>query len=1104
MVGQRFLFFIWMFILCLNAEVFAGEARHVWTSFRQEDGLAHNVVTAVVQTPDGAMWFATLGGVSRYDGRSWKKYGVEDGLPGNAIQDLVAGLDGALWAAVGRGFDRRTGQGLAYFSGEEWRGFDTPEEFRGRGGLRQILGLDSGGRACLVTDEGHLLRFDGAQLYLVMLDGQPLQGVQSLMADASGKVWVAYGGRGGSVLFGPGMRQGGRGEPGGRGRRGGFRGADGPEGGRGRGGLGGRGGRGGLRDMEGPDGRGGRGEPGGRGRRGGFGDVDGPDGRGGRGGRPGGFTQGMGLLDVDTGEWTTVADMDSLRDVSVLAMAQSDDGALWFGTNESGLKRYDSGRWETFTTEDGLPSNRVQVISFARDGTVWIGTPAGAAFRDAGGQWRVFTEREGLPNNYVVDICIAADGAIWVGTRGGVARLGLSGWLHHRNWPGMDDRGASIFALDERGQLWVGNDALYKFERGSWHVARDLERDLRGILVDLFVDGKGHLWAVTPFQLLRYDGEIWEVINPNRQMGLGFRSVSPAQDGGVWAVARSGGSYRFDGQVWTALFASQGLAQIGDNRERSGISICEASDGSLWLGQMDGVMHVVDGEQRKYTAADGIPGGPITVIAEDIGGQIWISSPLEGVAHFNGQRWRRVPGADEAQFNGVNRIFPANDGKVWLASPIDGAIHTDGFAWVRYTVQEGLPSTQVWDVAQDADGQLWFATSDGLGCYDPDDDAPETLLLAPPVQIAPYQNALFEFSGQDVWKQTPDGSLQYSWRLDEGAWSSFSRNNRVLLEDLDAGDHTFEVRAMDLAFNVDKTSAVQVFEVLAPVWQRPWFVGLSGVSLLIVLVTTGYAFQKHRRWRIAQTQLIDELETELQEAHDMQMGLLPRDPVREKGFEVVGRCLPANHVGGDYFTYFWLDDDRKILGFGAADVSGKAMQGAVRAMQLSGMVHYEVRAAESPVDVLRNLNLVLQEQFDEASFVTCCLGMLDLETGEIVLANSGHPYPYRVSADGDLQMVELMSVPLGMTLPPEVDTEPKEAHVFLDFGDMLVLYSDGVTDMQNAAGEFYEEMRLEVLLKEHAGASADVLIDTVIDDLIRFRASAAQTDDVTLLVIKRR
>ena len=209
MDGQKLVFFRWMLIglFCLNAEAFAGEARHVWTSFRQEDGLAHNVVTAVVQTPDGAMWFATLGGVSRYDGRSWKKFGVEDGLPGNAIQDLVAAPDGALWAAVGRGFSRQARQGLAYFFGEEWRGIDIPEELRGRGGLRQILGLD-GGRSCLVTDAGHLLRFDGADLYLVLLDGQPLEGVQSLMADANGKVWVAYGGRGGNVLFGPGMGRG--------------------------------------------------------------------------------------------------------------------------------------------------------------------------------------------------------------------------------------------------------------------------------------------------------------------------------------------------------------------------------------------------------------------------------------------------------------------------------------------------------------------------------------------------------------------------------------------------------------------------------------------------------------------------------------------------------------------------------------------------------------------------------------------------------------------------------------------------------------------------------------------------------------------------------
>ncbi|MDP6037293.1 MAG: two-component regulator propeller domain-containing protein, partial [Candidatus Latescibacteria bacterium] len=755
--------------------------------------------------------------MSRYDGHVWQKFGVEDGLPGNAVLDLVSAPDGALWAAVGRQFGRLAQHSLAYFKKGKWIGIQSPERLVGRRGVRQILGLD-GGRACLVTDDGRLLRFDGEYLHVVTSNGEPLRNVQSLMRDANGKIWVAYGGGRDRGIYGPGLGPG-RGERG-RGRRG-FSNSDGSGSGRGERGRGRRG-------FSNSDGSGsGRGK--------GRGIPDGFDDRGGFGWRGEG-SRGLGVLDVATGAWEAVAGMDSLASVSVLAMAQSGDGAIWFGTDEGGLKRYDSGQWQTFTIDHGLPSNRVQVIRFTQDGTMWIGTPAGAAVRDGAGHWRSFAEREGLPNSDVVDICIAEDGAVWVGTRGGVARLGLSGWMHHLDWPGRQGRGATVLALDHRGELWAGNDALYRFDEGIWRSEHKLERNVRGRLLDLFTDGKGTLWAVTLFQLWRYEGASWEVVTPDRQIGLPFRTVGPAQDGGVWGLTRSG-IYRFDpsadseqGQAaWTLV-----------DPDAFGISICETSDGTLWLGQIDGVIRVIDGKQQKFTASDGIPDGPISTIVEDIGGRIWVSSPLEGVAHFNGQRWRRIPGDDQPQFNGVNRIYPAHDGTVWLASPIDGAIHTDGFAWARYTVREGLPSTQVWDVGQDDAGQLWFATAEGLGCYRPDDAAPETHLLAPPVQIAPHQRAMFEFTGQDVWKQTPDWSLQYAWRLNGGAWSPFSRESRVLVKELDAGMHQFEVRAMDLAFNVDPMPAIQVFEVLAPVWQRPWFVGLSGVSLLTLLLTTGY------------------------------------------------------------------------------------------------------------------------------------------------------------------------------------------------------------------------------------------------------------------------
>lgn len=309
---------------------------------------------------------------------------------------------------------------------------------------------------------------------------------------------------------------------------------------------------------------------------------------------------------------------------------------------------------------------------------------------------------------------------------------------------------------------------------------------------------------------------------------------------------------------------------------------------------------------------------------------------------------------------------------------------------------------------------------------------------------------------------------------------------------------------MDSAFNVDATSVLHNFQVLAPVWQRPWFIGMSFLSILLLLVTSGSAWQRHKRWRAAQTQLIDELESELQEAHDMQMGLLPRSIIQHAGFEIAGRCWPANHVGGDYFTYFWLDDLKHMLGFGAADVSGKAMTAAVRAMQLSGIFRYEFREAKPPAEVLTNLHQELLSHLDDASFITCCLGMLDVRTGHVDLGNAAHPFPYHYSAaTGQLKMLTLISVPLGMLLPPGTNTDPEETELVLEPGDALILYSDGVTDMQSVAGEFYEEERLEKLIKEHVGYGTAALIDAVFGDLKQFKGEAPQADDVTLLVIAR-
>jgi serine phosphatase RsbU (regulator of sigma subunit) len=422
---------------------------------------------------------------------------------------------------------------------------------------------------------------------------------------------------------------------------------------------------------------------------------------------------------------------------------------------------------------------------------------------------------------------------------------------------------------------------------------------------------------------------------------------------------------------------------------------------------------------------------------------------------------------------------------------------------MRYTAQNGLPGGRVMDICQDSAGQFWFATDGGLGCYAPDRQGPDTFLEMPPLEIAPYQNVLFKFSGRDALKRTPSEQLKFSWRLDSGVWSAYGSDDQILLSELDPGAHTLSVRGMDLELNVDPIPEFHTFIVLAPVWRRGWFIGLCLVSVVAVSVSVGYAFQRHRRWREAQTRLIDELESELQQAHRMQMGLLPKDPIRNEHMEIAGVCAPANHVGGDYYTYFWFDEDEQLLGFGAADVSGKAMEAAVRAMQLSGIFRFEFKGARPPMEVAANLDRDLKEQLDETSFVTCCLGTLNITDGCVELVNSAHPFPYHYcAAKKTLSALEMPSLPLGLILPPGSPGGRSETSLDMSPGDLLVLYSDGVTDMQDESGEFYEEERLEHMIREHVLSDVDTLANAVLNDLRRFKGGRPQADDITLLVIR--
>ncbi len=137
----------------------------------------------------------------------------------------------------------------------------------------------------------------------------------------------------------------------------------------------------------------------------------------------------------------------------------------------------------------------------------------------------------------------------------------------------------------------------------------------------------------------------------------------------------------------------------------------------------------------------------------------------------------------------------------------------------------------------------------------------------------------------------------------------------------------------------------------------------------------------------------DRLKQELKAAHDMQMGLVPKEDPIVKGLDISGICLPANEVGGDFFDYVWLDKKKTKLGIALADVSGKAMKAAMTAVMTSGMLYSEVQKSKSPREILARINQPLYLRTDKPIFTALSFAVLDTRVKKLTYSSAGQSMP---------------------------------------------------------------------------------------------------------------
>jgi serine phosphatase RsbU (regulator of sigma subunit) len=250
----------------------------------------------------------------------------------------------------------------------------------------------------------------------------------------------------------------------------------------------------------------------------------------------------------------------------------------------------------------------------------------------------------------------------------------------------------------------------------------------------------------------------------------------------------------------------------------------------------------------------------------------------------------------------------------------------------------------------------------------------------------------------------------------------------------------------------------------------------------------------------------ERLEQELRIARSIQMSLLPQGPLEIPGLSLSGHCEPAREVGGDYYDFLPLDDDR--LGILIADVSGKGTSAALYMAELKGLVLSLSQQHASPRRMLIEANRIISKHLDARSFITMTYAVVDLRSRTMTCARAGHcPLIYVPGPDAGSRTAQVLT-PEGMVLGLQFDLGDtfdrllEEVTLPLGRGDLFVLYTDGISEAMNSAGDCFGDHRLVELAERHADLAFDDLQDRILSEVHTFAGDAAQHDDMTMVLLR--
>ena len=815
----------------------------------------------LVEGSDGSIWFGTAVGVARYDSIEWKTYTVMDGL-GGGVETLCAAPDGSLYAGGPWGLSR--------WVENQWRRCPGPGE-QSLGGVRRVIVARDGslwiastvGAWHLDERKGSVL-FTGNETVSVTNRGtfrverlpdavrtksrkNPPAGERfsfsEVYEDRQGRVWL--GTEAGEILvYGPNSTA-----------------------------------------AEGSMARG-----------------------------------------NETGDWVLYNETDGLVANRRPKILQLTNGIVWvvFSGTLGRANQFDGVRWTNTRLTDLGATDDCSSLVQTRDGALWIGCD-GAICIQREGRWHVYEQPKAPIPSARLQLLSTSDGALWIcGQNAEAVRF--------------DHQTARWSTYQDLNFHWEHPDGTRWFLHRNSRVVRQagehwtrygVEDGLIDSPTALFGTRGGEIWVAGSHQrtaaCARFDGHEWErFVLENLSWAVDWRATLETSDGSLWFGASvdssrlgrdySQGLMRFDHGTWThypaasadsfAPDAAGSTQAVGGERNLYGrfYGLGQSRDGRLWGGGGGGGLYQIaawkNGAWNLAPEPHNIGSGPVSSVFTSREGDLWVGSRQVGVFRFDGQMWRQFHISDGLAANSIRDMTQTADGSIWVASERNIS-RFDGHAWTLEALPPQLnPPRDGGGLKPAPSGGIWINRSSRAWnrrawpraapfdvstnefwtvCYNPDSKPPRTQITFGPQRVAQPGKLEIHWTGTAAWHSLRDSALQYSFRLDGGAWSAYTASQSHSFSNLPTGLHRFEVRARDRDFFVDPQPARLAFTVLPPLWAEPWFLGLILLLLALAAAAVGQTrrlLQRDRHlWRTNQALATEieerkRMEQEMRKTHD--------------------------------------------------------------------------------------------------------------------------------------------------------------------------------------------------------------------------------------------